>query len=242
MGLFTQSVGDQGLTVEAVNCVEGFVAGLLLGGDGGIELTDGDLFGGGVDEAELAGREVDLAIVAGSAHGRAEGAAEDGPMFVEVAGAGGEVEDGTRLVVGELLEEDGSLVVFAKNAGGEIAGEPWVEAGESIGYSCVDACGSLRVCCFEDGKAFTEAGCVFVGDGEDADAALGAAGVADEMISTPTVGVGYGCVYDLDERLRHLVFVEGFALLRECPHLRIEIWGTRSIYCLTSVSMGCLRG
>jgi hypothetical protein len=40
---------------------------------------------------------------------------------------------------------------------------------------------------------------VFVGDGEDADAALGAAGMAHEMMASALVGVGYGCVYDLDE-------------------------------------------
>jgi hypothetical protein len=50
-------------------------------------------------------------------------------MFVEIAGAGGEVENGARLVVGELFEEDGGFVVFVEDAGGEVAGEPWVEAG-----------------------------------------------------------------------------------------------------------------
>ena len=132
-----------------------------------------------MDEAELAGGEVDFSVVAFAAHGWAEGATEDGTVFVEVAGAGGEVEDGAGLVVGELFEEDGGFVVFVEDAGCEVAGEPWVEAGEGVGYSCVDACGSLWVGCFEDGEAFVEAGSVFVGDGEDADAALGAAWVAD---------------------------------------------------------------
>jgi hypothetical protein len=62
-----------------------------------------------------------------------------------------------------------------------------------------------------------------VGDGEDADAALRAAGVADEVMTAAVVGVGYSGVYDLDEGLRHLAFVKGLRL-RECPHLRIEIW------------------
>ena len=61
----------------------------------------------------------------------------------------------------------------------------------------------MWVCCFEDGEAFAEAGCVFVGDGEDADATLGSAGVADEMRAAALVGVGYGSVNDLDEGLRH---------------------------------------
>ena len=45
-----------------------------------------------------------------------------------------------------------------------------------------------------------QAGCVFVGDGEDSDAALRAAEVADEVVAASVVGVGYGGVYDLDER------------------------------------------
>ena len=38
-----------------------------------------------------------------------------------------------------------------------------------------------------------------MGDGEDADAALGAAGAADEVMAAAAVGVGYCGVYDLDE-------------------------------------------
>jgi hypothetical protein len=75
-----------------------------------------------VDEAELAGGEVLLL----GAHGWAEGAAEDGAVLVEVAGTGGEVEDGAGLVIGELFEEDGGFVVFVEDAGGEVAGEPGV--------------------------------------------------------------------------------------------------------------------
>ena len=60
-------------------------------------------------------------------------------------------------------------------------------------------CGLGWVGLVEGGEAFAEAGCVLVGDGEDADAALGAAGAADEVVATAAVGVGYGGVYDLDE-------------------------------------------
>ncbi len=161
--------------------VEGFVAGFFLRWDGGVEFAGGDLFGGGVDEAELAGGEVDFSIVAFGAHGWAEGAAEDGAVFVEVAGAGGEVEDGAGLVVGELFEEDGGFVVFVEDAGGEVAGEPWVEAGEGLGYALRGCAALFRGRLVRAGEAFAEAGGVFVGDGEDADAALGAAGMADEM-------------------------------------------------------------
>jgi hypothetical protein len=55
------------------------------------------------------------------------------------------------------------------------------------------------VCLFEGGEAFAEAGCVLVGDREDADAALGAAGFADEVVSATLVCVGNCGVYDLDE-------------------------------------------
>jgi hypothetical protein len=53
------------------------------------------------------------------------------------------------------------------------------------------------VCLFERGEAFTEAGCVLVGDGEDADAALGASGFAGEVSAAALVGVGDSGVYDL---------------------------------------------
>ncbi len=140
-----QGVGDEGLAVEIVGGVEGFVAGFFVGGDGGVELAGGDLFGGGVDEAELAGGEVVLF----GAHGWAEGAAEDGAVFVEVAGAVVEVEDGAGLVVGELFEEDGRLRSLREDAGGEVAGEPGVEAGEGLRYAFVDACGFGWVLLFE---------------------------------------------------------------------------------------------
>lgn len=112
--------------MQIVGGVIDFVAGLFLSGDGGVEFTGGDLFGACVDEAELASREV----VFFCAHGGAEGAAEDGAVLVEIAGAGGGIEGGARLVVGELFEEDGGLVVFVEDAGGEVAGEPGIQAGQ----------------------------------------------------------------------------------------------------------------
>jgi hypothetical protein len=42
-----------------------------------------------------------------------------------------------------------------------------------------------------------------VGDGKDSDAALGAAGVADEVMASALVRVGYGGVYDLDKLVCH---------------------------------------
>jgi len=109
-----EGVGDEGLAVEVVGGVEGFVAGFFLSGDGGVEFAGGDLFGACVDEAEFARGEIALF----GSHGWAEGAAEDGAVLVEVAGAGGGVEDGAGFVVGELFKEDGSFVVFVEDAGG----------------------------------------------------------------------------------------------------------------------------
>jgi hypothetical protein len=55
------------------------------------------------------------------------------------------------------------------------------------------------ICLFEWGEAFAETGCVLLGDGEDADAALGAAGFADQVVAAALVGVGDCGIYDLDE-------------------------------------------
>ncbi len=80
-----------------------------------------------------------------------------------------------------------------------LPGNHGIEASEGGGDSGVDAVGFFGVGLFEGGEAFAEAGGVFVGDGEDSDAALGAAGMADEVMAAALVGVGYGGVYDLDE-------------------------------------------
>ena len=71
--------------------------------------------------------------------------------------------------------------------------------GEGVFDSGVDAGGFRWIGLLESGEAFAQACPVFVGDGEDSDAALGAAWVADEVMATALVGVGYGCVYDLDK-------------------------------------------
>jgi hypothetical protein len=181
--------------VEVVGGVKGLVGGRFLSGDGWVEFSGGDLFGGGVDETELAGGEV----VFRRAHGRAEGAAEDGARAVEVAGALVGVECGAGLVVGELLEESGGFVVFGEDAGGAIAGEPWVQAGEGRGNARADSLRAFGIGLSEEHEAFAEAGCVLLGDGEDADAALRAAGAADKVMGSAAVGVGYGGVDDLDE-------------------------------------------
>jgi hypothetical protein len=212
---FAEGVGDEGLAVEVVRGVEGFVADFFLVGDGGVEFAGGDLFGRGVDEAELAGGEV----VFSGAHGWAEGAAEDGTVFVEVAGALFEVEDGAGLVVGELFEEDGGFIVFVENARGAVAWEPGIEAGQGVRYALVDARCFDWVGLVEGGEAFAEARCILVGNGEDSDAALGAAGFTDEVRATAAIGVGNSGIYDLDEGLGHRDSVEGARFAR-CPLMR----------------------
>ena len=211
-----ESISDERLAVQVVGGVVGLVAGLFLSGDGGVEFAGGDLFGACVDEAEFASGEV----VFFGAHGWAEGATEDGAVLVEIAGAGGWVEDGAGLVVGELFEEDGGLGVFVEDAGGEVAGEPGVEAAQGFGYAGADSCCPLGVCLGQGSHAFAEAGCILVGYGEDSDAALGAAGVADQVMPAAAVSVGYGGVYDLDERLRHDDSVERSRFAR-CPYFEM---------------------
>src|ERR1039458_6217974 len=120
-----EGVGDEGFAVEVMGSVEGLVAGGFEGGDGGVELAGGDLVGGGGGVAELAGGEVGFALVSGRLYGRAECPADDGAVRVEVAGAGGGIEYGTGLVVGELFEEGGGLLVFGIGEdalGGDVAG------------------------------------------------------------------------------------------------------------------------
>jgi hypothetical protein len=78
-------------------------------------------------------------------------------MLVEVAGTVLEVENGARLVVGELFEEDCGFMIFVEDARGAIAGEPGVEAGEGFGDAVADASGAGWVCLFEGGQAFAEA-------------------------------------------------------------------------------------
>jgi hypothetical protein len=195
--------------VEVVGGVEGLVAGDFERGDGGVEFAGGDFGGSGVDVAELAGGQVGFAVVARDSHGWTEGAADDGAGFVEVAGAGGGVEDGAGLVVGELFKEGGGLLVFGEDAiGGGIvgvasSGKPRVEAGERGGDAGVDAGGSGGVGLGQGGEAFAEAGGVLLRDGEDSDAALGAAGAADKVRTAALRGGGEGGGYDLDQVRRH---------------------------------------
>ena len=106
------------------------------------------------------------------------------------------------LVVGVFLEERGGLLVFAKNAGGGVAGKPGVEAGEGGGDALLDAGGAVGVGLGEGSEAFAEACGVFVRDGENSDAALGAAGAADEVRAAAKSGGGESSGDNLDQVVR----------------------------------------
>lgn len=163
--------------------VEGLNACRFVCGDGGVEFADGNLFGGGLGVAEFAGGEV---VVRGT-HGRAEGAADDGTVLVEIAGAGCEIECGAGFGFAEGVfvgEERRGFVVFAEDAGEAVSGEERDEAAEGLCGALADAVGALGVGLFEGGEAIAEAVRVFVGDGEDAVAALGASGAAGEVRAT----------------------------------------------------------
>jgi hypothetical protein len=122
-------------------------------------------------------------------------------VLVKIAGAMFGVKHGTGLVVGELFEEDGGLVVLVEDAGGGIAGEPRVKAAERGGYAFADSRGAVGVGLRKSFEAFAETGGIFVSDGEDSDAALGATWLAGKVSAAAAVGVSYGGVYDLDEGL-----------------------------------------
>ena len=77
------------------------------------------------------------------------------------------------------------------------------EAGAGSCCPLLDAVGFFGVGLFESGEGCAEAEGVLLRDGEDSDAALGAAWMADEVMASAVVGVGYGGIYDLDEGLRH---------------------------------------
>lgn len=172
-----ERVGNEGFAAGAV----GGVVGVVAFGDGvrqgGIELAGYDLVGACLGVAELAGGK----IAAFSASGRAKGAAEDGPVLIEVAGAGGGIENGTELVVGEVFKGAGGLLVLGEDAGGDVAGETGVKTPERGSYPLAQAEGSAGIGYGKEFEALAEASRVLMGDGEYAMAALGASGPASEV-------------------------------------------------------------
>ena len=78
MQRIAEGIGDEGFAVEVMGGVEGLIAGGFERGDRGVVFAGGDLCGGGVGVAELAGGEVGFALVSGRLYGRAECPADDG--------------------------------------------------------------------------------------------------------------------------------------------------------------------
>ncbi len=171
---------------------EGGFEGLGIGFGVEMDFAGGDLLGGGAAEAELANAEAPF-----HPQWRAEDAASHGARGVEVAESGGGVESGTGLVIGEVFEESGTG--FVKQASAGISGEIGSDAREGLLGAPADGCGALRIGRVEGGEAFTQAGGVELGDGEYADAALGASGSAFEPSAGAAGSVGNGGVDDLDE-------------------------------------------
>jgi len=190
-----QGEGDEGFAVELVGGVVGFVAGGDRFRDRGIKFASGDLVRGGMGVAELA-----MGEVAFFGAGRwTEGAAEDRPVLVEIAGAGSWIEDWAGLVVGKVLEGFGCFFIFGEDAGDWVAGKARRQAGEGRGYPGAYSRGSGWVRCCEEFEADAEADRVLVRDGEDAVAALGASGAASQVRAAAEGGGGEGGVDDLDE-------------------------------------------
>ena len=197
--------------MEVADSVEVAVAEAFGERKAGVEFGRGDLIGGGVDEAELTGGEIALL----GARGRPEGAAEDGAMAVECAGARGRVEDGAGLVVGEVVEEVRGLGVLVEDAGDGVAREVRRDPIEGGGYTGTQLAGAGGVFASELVQTIAKASGILVGYGEDAVAALGASGMADEMGTSAAVGVGGSGIYDLDEVGRHLASRRGMFAVGE---------------------------
>ena len=197
--LRTESVGDERLAVKVVRCVEGLVGSGFKVRNRGIEFAGDDLFGGGGGVAEFTGGEIAFF----RARGRTEGSAEDRAVLVEVTGAGGEIENGTGFVVGELFEEFGGLLILVEGAGRSVAREPRVEACERSGDSCADSFGARGIGLGELLESIAQAGGVLLRNGEDADAALRATRTADQVRAAAESGGGESGVDDLDEVLFH---------------------------------------
>ncbi len=130
------------------------------------------------------------------AYGWAKGAALHGASSVEVAGAGGRIEDGAGLVVGEVIEGFFVVGLGEEPAGGGVAGEVWREAVAGGRGAGADAVGDGG---FGGGEGFAEGLGVERRDGEDADAALMAAGAAGEPVAGALGRGSKGGVEDREE-------------------------------------------
>ncbi len=111
-----------------------------------------------------------------------EGAALDGAEGVEIAGAGGGVEDGAGLVVGEVGEGVFMVEIGKEETCGWVAGKVGEKACVRIGDTRADA---LREGWLGEREAFAELVGVQLRDREDTDAALVTARFAGEPFAGP---------------------------------------------------------
>lgn len=81
-------------------------------------------------------------------------------------------------------------MIFVEDAGGDVARKPGGETGERGSYAGADSVGAGGIGLGEEFEAGAKAGCVFLRDGKDTDAALRAAGTADEVMAAAGCGIG----------------------------------------------------
>jgi len=157
-----------------------------------VDFAGGDLFGCCAVETEVADAEAVFCP-----QRRAEDAAGHGAGGVEVAESGGGIEGGAGFVVGEVLEVSGAI--FVEKAGARVAGKIGSEASDGLPGTLAEGRGVFGIGRIESGESVAQADGVKLGDGEDADAALGASWRALEPGAGAAGGVGDGGVDDLDE-------------------------------------------
>lgn len=157
-----------------------------------MDFAGGNLVGSGAVEAKLADAEAAI-----DAEGRAEDAAGHGTGGVEVAETGGRIESGTGLVVGKVLELFGAG--FVEETGDGIAGKLRGEMRNGRGGAVADGCGTRWIGGGERGESVAETGGIELRDGKDSDAALVAAGSAEQPGAGAACSVGYCRIDDLDK-------------------------------------------
>lgn len=133
------------------------------------------------------------------ANRRTERAASHGAMRVEVAGSVFRIERRARLMVGEVLKLALGAGAFTENAGFAIAGKVVSNAVEGLASALANVTGASGIGDAEFSKALAEPRYVELADGEDADAALRAAGTTDEPGTGAVGSLGESSIENLNE-------------------------------------------
>ncbi len=170
-----------------------------------LDFAGGDLVRSGTVKAQLADTET-----ASDSKRRTEEATGHGTSDIEVAEAGGWIEGGTRLVVGEVLEEIGARLV--ENAGFRIAGKLGRQSVDGRLSTTINGGCAFRIGGCQRGQSFAEAGGIELRDWKNTDAALGATGRAEQPGTGAASGIGYSGVDNLNE-LRVAVRQHAFSIV-----------------------------